>query len=336
MQPVMKTRPQQFVTSLVALMLLGLHAAGQSASAATSTLPRVQNAKVTILSTMLADAGVGEWGFAALLEADGHRVLIDTGALPDTVLRNLQALRLDLASVEDVVLTHFHADHTGGLLTLRRELMKQNPRALARVHVARGVFWSRPGASGREGNPMLGVKREFEATGGQFIEHADWSELLPGVWLTGPVPRHTSEKNYGFHGDVGRVQSPAGLVEDNVPEDQSVVVSTRDGLIVITGCGHAGIVNILDYTRGKLNHAPVYGVLGGLHLFEKPDEQIAWTADEMKKDGVRLFLGAHCTGIESVYQMRARMGLTRATAIVGAVGASYVSGEGLHPGNIAR
>src|SRR5271154_7421395 len=76
------------------------------------TRGQVKTLKVTILSTMLADDGIGEWGFAALVESDGHRVLVDTGARPQTVLLNARELGVDLAGVNEVVLTHNHADHT--------------------------------------------------------------------------------------------------------------------------------------------------------------------------------------------------------------------------------
>src|SRR2546430_381988 len=87
--------------------------------------------KVTILSTMLADQGLGEWGFSALVEADGHKILFDTGARPRTVLENAKELKIDLSDVQDVVLSHFHDDHTTGLMTLRREFAKANPAALS-------------------------------------------------------------------------------------------------------------------------------------------------------------------------------------------------------------
>ena len=93
---------------------------------------QVRTLKITILSTMLADSGIGEWGFAALVEADGHRLLVDTGARPETVLQNARDLKVDLSNVEEVVLTHNHGDHVGGLLTLRKEMMKSNPKALKR------------------------------------------------------------------------------------------------------------------------------------------------------------------------------------------------------------
>jgi 7,8-dihydropterin-6-yl-methyl-4-(beta-D-ribofuranosyl)aminobenzene 5'-phosphate synthase len=146
------------------------------------------NLKVTVLSTMLADTvGIGEWGFAALVEADGYRLLFDTGERPETVLRNAAEMGIDLSTVTDVVLSHHHGDHIGGLLTLRKALQAKNPAALSRAHVARGIFQSRRNRAGGEGNPMIARRAEYEATGGAFIQHSAAAELAPGVWLTGPV-----------------------------------------------------------------------------------------------------------------------------------------------------
>src|SRR5215469_9133333 len=101
---------------------------------------KVQSLEVRILSTMLADDdGFGEWGFSALVVADGHRILFDTGAHPDTVLRNARELKIDLSDVPDVILSHHHYDHTAGLITLRREY----PGALRRAHVGKGIFLGR-------------------------------------------------------------------------------------------------------------------------------------------------------------------------------------------------
>src|SRR5687768_3089384 len=106
----------------------------------------VRAVKVTVLSTMLADgAELGEWGFAALVEMDGHRLLFDTGEHTDVVLKNAKTLNIDLTTVPDVVLSHWHSDHTGGFLTLRRDVMKRAPNALARTHVGEGFFDSRVG-----------------------------------------------------------------------------------------------------------------------------------------------------------------------------------------------
>src|ERR1700746_1814033 len=117
-----------------------------SVFAATQTPDRpahaqVKTLKITILSTMLADRGIGEWGFAALVESDGHRILVDTGARPETVLSNARELNVDLSDGKEVILTHNHDDHVGGLMTLRREYMKKSPAALSVAHVGKGIFY---------------------------------------------------------------------------------------------------------------------------------------------------------------------------------------------------
>jgi len=282
---------------------------------------------------MLADQGIGEWGFAALVEADGHRLLVDTGGRPDTVLTNLHDLNLDISDVTEVVLTHNHGDHTRGLLTLRQELMKKNPAALSVAHVGKGIMYSRPGADGKERNYVIGMRKQYESMGGKFVEHDGGAELFPGVWLTGPVPRQYPEKNWS---NLGKVQSPQGLVEDNIPEDQSVVINTNKGLVVITGCGHAGIVNTLTFAETEYPKTPVYAVIGGIHLYPASDQTVDWTADKFKDFGVQYFIGAHCTGINTVYAIRDRLKMPRQSAVVGAVGATFVLGEGIHPGELAQ
>ena len=294
---------------------------------------RIHALKVTVLSTMLAGGtGTGEWGFSALIEADGNRILVDTGARPATVLQNAAELKIDLSGVKEVILTHNHTDHVGGLLTLRKEMMRKNPLAMSVVHVARGMFFSRPEGA-REGNIMISVRKDFETSGGKFIERDAGTELFPGAWLTGPVPRKFPERNWS---QAGKVQTPAGLVEDTVPEDQSLVLNTTQGLVLVTGCGHAGVVNILTFAHEKFPNEPVLAIAGGLHLFPAGDEQLNWTADKLLDFKVANLLGAHCTGLEAVYRMRQRLGLKRGSSVVGSVGSGFVLGQGIRAGPLER
>jgi 7,8-dihydropterin-6-yl-methyl-4-(beta-D-ribofuranosyl)aminobenzene 5'-phosphate synthase len=300
-----------------------------------SAADKVASLDVRLLSTMLtSDEGYGEWGFAALVVADGHRILFDTGAHPDTVLRNAQDLHIDLSNVPDVILSHHHLDHTAGLVTLRREYAKSNPAALARAHVGAGIFQSRTDGTAREANTMIATKRDYESAGGTFIVYSEIRELFPGVWLTGPVPRKYPEKNWS---PGRRLRLADGTTtEDNLPEDMSLVVVTDKGLVVISGCGHSGIVNTLDYARAKIAPAPIYAALGGFHLYQASDDTLAWTASKLKEFGLQNLLGAHCTGIEAVYRLRQLTGLDRKTAAVGAVGGGFNLATGLDPGSIAR
>jgi 7,8-dihydropterin-6-yl-methyl-4-(beta-D-ribofuranosyl)aminobenzene 5'-phosphate synthase len=319
------------------LLLCGSLALIPAAGAAQPGGPVVKTVKVTVLSTMLVggagNSGIGEWGFAALLETDGRRILIDTGARAETVLKNVTEMKVDLSDITDVVLTHNHSDHTGGLLALRREFMKKNPGALSRVHVPQGIFLSRRTPDGSETNGLTPIRAEYEKSGGQFIEHAAPFAMAPGVWLLGPVPRVHPERNYTTSGPL---QTPAGPAEDNVPEDTAVVVNTPDGLVVISGCGHAGIVNTLEYARKTVRDVPVEAAIGGFHLFGATDEALEWTGGRLRALGVRHLLGAHCTGIEAVFRLRQVTGLARATAVVAAVGSAFTLGTGIASPPLAR
>jgi 7,8-dihydropterin-6-yl-methyl-4-(beta-D-ribofuranosyl)aminobenzene 5'-phosphate synthase len=307
-----------------------------SASSTGAGEPRhyAKSVRVTVLSTMLADAGIGEWGFSALIEVDGRRLLFDTGGRPETVLQNARELGVDLSTVTEVILSHHHGDHTGGLLSLRRELSKTNRTALSRIHVAPGMFLSRRTKDhAGEANPMIDMKGRAEALGTVFVEHREPTEIMPGVWLTGPVPRRHSERNWSAEVNI---VTAAGLVPDTLPEDMSLVIRTEKGLIAVTGCGHAGVVNVVDYARDIVGRERIYAVVGGLHLFAAPDETLAWTAQRLHDVGLAYLLGGHCTGIEAVFRIRQLARLDRQSAVVAAVGSSFDSDRGIDALAIAQ
>ena len=217
--------------------------------------------------------------------------------------------------------------------TLRRELAQKNPKALGRAYVAPGIFLSRPRDDGSESNETIALKAPFEASGGTFVEIARPTQIFPGAWLTGPVPRTHPERNWS---GKSKVKTASGLVEDTIPEDMSLVLDTARGLVVVSGCGHAGIVNTLEYARTTVRAAPVYAALGGFHLFPASDEMIDWTADKLRGMGLENLLGAHCTGIEAVYALRQRLNLDRRHCVVGAVGSGFDLESGIQPGMIAH
>jgi 7,8-dihydropterin-6-yl-methyl-4-(beta-D-ribofuranosyl)aminobenzene 5'-phosphate synthase len=115
-----------------------------------------------------------------------------------------------------------------------------------------------------------------------------------------------------------------------------MVIQTADGPVYLFGCGHAGVINTLEHARKTIDPAPVKAVIGGVHLFGASDDHLAWTAARLKAFGVRQFVGAHCTGIEATYRIRQLAGLTRDTAMVGAVGASYSLTRGINAVRIAK
>jgi len=330
----MSFMPLRLAAALALLTATGFATAAVAADA--TPAHHVHALKITVLVTNLGGdphAGDGEWGYSALVEVDGHRILYDTGSSADLVLRNARALHVDLSNVEDVVLSHNHYDHVGGLMALRQEFGGANPLAMSRVHVGARIFEPRLDDSGADHNGLRLIRAQYLATGGQFVVHDKPTELFPGVWFTGPVPRPNPEKNWspGLW-----LTSDQGRVEDNVPEDSALIFQTDDGIVVLTGCGHAGIINIVEYARSVSGDQRLLAVVGGLHLFAASDQTLAWTGERLKAYQIRNLLAGHCTGIEATYRLRQSTGLDRKTAVVSAVGSSFTLGAGIDPRNLAQ
>ncbi len=306
---------------------------------AASTAAQSRDYKITILSTMLADtvnrgadSSVGEWGFAALVEVGGEAYLYDTGYHPRLVLDNARKLGIDISRVEQVILSHNHHDHVGGLLTLRESLRQLNPKALSKLHIAEGFLLepADPAVSGRD--EAISIVERYRATGGEVIVHTAPGELANGVWLSGPVARVHDEKNWSGNLQMvvdGEVQP------DTVPEDMTLIIETAEGLVLVSGCGHAGIINIVDHALDLSDTDQVHAAIGGFHLINATDTTLDWTAGHFRRVHLNYFIGAHCTGLESAYRLRELAGLRRERAVVGAVGQQF-SVAGIRAGIIAR
>ncbi len=202
------------------------------------------------------------------------------------------------------------------------------------MHVAQGMFLRRQlpqDGDFVDWNQMIAIRDTLEAAGVEIVEHAGPAEILPSVWITGPVERVHEEQQYGG----ARMLVDGEWVQDNVPESQGLSVVTDRGHIVLLGCGHSGVVNLLEHVQETIQDAPIHALMGGLHLFNASDEMLGWTADRLRAIGVEHLMAGHCTGVEPLYRLRAGLNLTRRTAVVGAVGSQFVLGEGIRPTAIA-
>lgn len=286
---------------------------------------QVSNLKITILSTMMADLkGVGEWGFAALIETDNNRILFDAGLKPNSVVNNAAELNVSLAGIPSLVLSHNHTDHTGGLFTLRNTF--KDSGSFTQIYTGPGFF-------NREAVPV-GLKKQTDSlrlsqSGISFQTIESFRSVAPGIYLTGPTPRRYDEKNYP---PGKKLKTATGEIEDNVPEDMSMVLDTPQGLVIISGCGHAGIVNTVTQVTDHFPGKKVLAVIGGFHLLDTPEPKVSWTAQELKKTGVQYFIGAHCTGLNALYQLRAAMGLPKEQCVVGTVGMTFTPDTGIKGG----
>jgi 7,8-dihydropterin-6-yl-methyl-4-(beta-D-ribofuranosyl)aminobenzene 5'-phosphate synthase len=276
-----------------------------------------------MLGEQVPDALIAEHGFSALItvtKADRvHRFLFDTGTSPDGVTQNLRRLDIDLSSIEAIVCSHGHFDHTTGLDGLVRTLGQVGMPVLIHPH-----FWRRrrlqiPGRDPRE-IPTTSRRALIEA-GFDIIEERQPSFLFGrSVLITGEIARTTGYEP-GFPPQqawLGGHWEPDPLVLD----DQALIVNVRDrGLVVLTGCGHAGVVNIARYARRLTGGEPLYALLGGFHLGGPLFEPlIPRVLDDLAALDPGVLVPAHCTGWRAQHAMAARFG---DAFIPNAVGTSF-------------
>ena len=255
------------------------------------------------------DMLIAEHGFSAFLriEKDGRErtILFDTGVTPTGVVENMRRLGLSLRDVEAIVLSHGHWDHVTGMEGIARALGRRRLPVI--IHPE---FWSRrrivfPGLDPAE---LPSASRSaLEGAGFEVVEGRAPSFLLDGsVLVTGEVDR-TSRFETGFKGHEAfrdRGWRPDPMILD----DQAVVIAVRgSGIVVLSGCGHAGIVNTVRYARRLTGHTKIAAVIGGFHLSGPMFEPIIGpTVEAFDELAPSVIVPAHCTGWKAVHQLAAR------------------------------
>lgn len=269
-------RCASLVPALLLTLFLGPHAAGTG----TGALSPKQGAAVRLTylydNTAAVPGATADWGFSCLVEGHGARVLFDTGANPDILARNAQALRVDLARLDAVVLSHGHGDHTAGFPAL-------GPRTGLPVYYAQGF------------NPA--VVAALRASGAKLVPVRGSTEIVPGV--------RTSDE---FGAAI---------------REQALVVDTPDGLLVVVGCSHPGIVDMLRRIRESTG-TPIHIVVGGLHLEQTPASGVAEIVADVRALGIVRAGPTHCTGPEAIRIFREAYG---SRFIEGGVGTVVTAGR---------
>jgi len=231
-----------------------------------------------------------------LIEAEGKKILFDAGQT-DLVVRNALAMGIDLSNLDSIVLSHGHYDHTGGLSAVLDQLVGEveiylhpaalepkykltvdkesvdigmSDKAIESIKTARGISscnWVERPTTVAEVLTATGYVRrrnDFEDTGGAFYIDADCKE------------------------------------KDIMADDQSVFFDSSDGVVVVLGCCHSGIVNTLDYVVELAGRDKIYAVIGGMHLLRAKDDRLEKTMEAFQKYDVQMIGPAHCTGMKAV------------------------------------
>lgn len=253
---------------------------------------------------------MAEHGFSLLVEVDRgartHRVLFDAGLTPDGLVTNMRRLGIDPGGIDVVVLSHGHFDHVTGLDGFIRAVGRANLPVLLHPHAWRRRRLALPGR-----DPYVlptPSRRALEDAGFTIVERPDPSFLLDGVLLvTGEIDRTTSfEQGFAVH---QARHDGAWQPDPWILDDQALVANVRGrGLVVLTGCGHAGVVNILRYVRRLTGINDIHAVIGGFHLTGPLFAPlIAPTITALQDLSPDVVVAAHCTGWPATHALATRL-----------------------------
>jgi 7,8-dihydropterin-6-yl-methyl-4-(beta-D-ribofuranosyl)aminobenzene 5'-phosphate synthase len=257
--------------------------------------------------TVLADDCVlyespylGQHGASFLLEGTSggntKRVLVDVGQHFEALLHNMQIMGISPSVIDTIVLTHCHYDHTQGVARLLRETGRKDIQVIAHPSIFRQHFVTEP--YHRQVGIMPGdSKAEIEKAGGKLSLTREPAVIMPGIMTTGEVKRLTDFEKVNVA--VKTIENGM-VVDDFMLDDISVVANVKDkGLVIITGCSHAGIINIAYQAIEVTGCHKLEGIIGGLHLIEASDTVINRTAADLAKLNVAWISAGHCTGFKA-------------------------------------
>ena len=263
--------------------------------------------KIVVLaedSVLYESPYLGQHGVSFLLEGrkgtDVMRILVDVGQNSQALLNNMNLMNISPSSIDAVVLTHCHYDHTQGIAKMLREIGKGDTRVIAHRDIFRLNFVTEPYP--RHVGIMPGDSREeIEKAGGSLLLTKDPVKLMPGIITTGEVKRQTDFEQVGIA--LKTIQN-GEVVDDQMLDDISVVANVkRKGLVIVTGCSHAGIVNIARQAIELTSCEKIEGIIGGLHLIDATDCRIKRTVEELSKLNPQWICAGHCTGFKAQVEL---------------------------------
>jgi 7,8-dihydropterin-6-yl-methyl-4-(beta-D-ribofuranosyl)aminobenzene 5'-phosphate synthase len=242
----------------------------------------------------------GEHGFACLVQTCAGSWLFDTGS-GATLLANLAALGHDAQKINGIILSHGHYDHSGGLLPLLKAVGPRPVYAHSQIFSER--FWQ--GQHEQRNISIPCSRAALEVAGASFKLLDSFTELAPGLYFSGTIPR-TAALETGDKHLVRRSVDGKNWELDEFPDDGALAIKTSKGLVVLLGCAHAGLVNTVEHFRNNLGNPHIHAIIGGTHLGPAGDEQFFATLDYLAHlDFDRLGV-SHCTGQIRSAQLYAR------------------------------
>ena len=265
-------------------------------------------ASLQILMDNRAEDGLEkEHGLSMWIEVEGRRILFDTGA-GSKFQSNARKLGIDVYTADHLILSHGHYDHTGGVGSFLQHSRQSH------VYCHPGAIHPRYAVRNGSGTSIQMPHESLAALDKLSAERLHWVQgplhLDEHIGLTGHIPRKTSFESPGgpFYFD------PAGQRPDPIDDDMALWIRTRKGLVVVTGCCHAGVINTLDYVFRLNNGMKICALIGGFHLMGARPLRLDLTMQALSAFGIDLLVPCHCTGqaaveiLKKTFEMRVSPG----------------------------
>ncbi len=260
----------------------------------------VENSTTLENPTLLA-----KHGLAFLLQTKDEKLrtitmMIDAGPSPDVTLHNIEMLNVELEKIDAIMLSHGHYDHTAGLVEIAKKMKK--PLVIAHPNIFNPKFAYRPSLK-HIGIPFKLL--DIEAAGAVFSLACNPIILAEGIMTTGAIERTTDfEKVEGF-----KTVEDGMFKDDDMLDEQGLIINMEGkGLVIISGCSHAGIINIIKHSQKITSENRLYAVIGGFHLTGAKDEKIQKTIDALLKLDPKWVMPCHCTGTKATQKFNVTFG----------------------------
>ncbi len=227
----------------------------------------------------------GEWGLSVLVRHAGKNILLDAGST-DLFLGNMKKLGIDVKDIDYAVLSHAHYDHANGFPAF----FKNNEKAKLYIRESTGCDCY---AKKKIFRKYIGIPRRMLAKYPERIEKVSGDfKLTDGVWL---LPHKTKGLDSIGKRELMFRKTKAGWIPDDFSHEQSLVLDTDKGLVILNSCSHGGAANIINEVKATFPDKKVYGLIGGLHLFNKSEAEIREAAGKIRDTGIEYVCTGHCT-----------------------------------------